>query len=220
MGRPAAIQGASSEHATALAVYQGKLYCFMIAGNGTIRWRIFNGSTWTSTSQVAPGNRTHHPLALAVDGDRLWVGERGTDGRPHLNSLHGTTWTAHGPMNDGWHTSNSIALVALNGGLHTVHRGTDGEVWVSSRQPDGSWSGEKQPNKTWWIATGPSMTAHNGKLVLCLPGGEQRLFVPEGTATSTDTTWGTSTWIAGSAYREEAYIASHDGKLHLMHREH
>ncbi|MFJ9183117.1 hypothetical protein ACIRQO_08590 [Streptomyces anulatus] len=218
-GAPAAIHGTSSEHAAALAVYQGKLYCFMIAGDGTIRWRIFNGSTWTSTSQVAPRNRTHHPVALAVDGDRLWVGERGTDGRPHLNSLHGTTWTAHGPMNDGWHTSNSIALVALNGGLHTVHRGTDGEVWVATRQPDGSWSGEKQPNKTWWIATGPSMTAHNGKLVLCLPGGEQRLFVPEGTATNTDTTWGTSTRLADSVYREEAYIASHDGKLHLMHRE-
>ncbi|MFH8556516.1 hypothetical protein [Streptomyces celluloflavus] len=216
---PQAIRGTNSDHATALAVYQGKLYCFHIAGDGSIRWRIFNGSTWTSGSAVAPGHRTYHPVALAVDGDTLWVGERSTDGELHLNSLRGTTWAAHGPMADHWHTSDSFALAALNGGLHAVHRGTNGEVWLATREHGGSWSSEKQPNKSWWITTGPSMTVHNGKLVLCLPGGGESLYIPEGTATSTDTAWGASTRINGSAYREEAYLASHDGKLHLMHRE-
>ncbi|MGW0394387.1 hypothetical protein ACWDYJ_26565 [Streptomyces sp. NPDC003042] len=206
---PQTIPGTETYLPVGLAAHNNRLHCSHVGGSGKIFTASFDGTRWSE--QSTQGNYTSVTPALASHNGRLWMVHQlpgtdmllwSSDGTP--NAWRGEAWTP-------WRINVTATAVSHGGSLLLAHRGTHDDKIHLGTWPAGT---SHQPNSNWRTESGPALTVHNNKLTLVHRALEGDLRISRYISPA----WEAATPIPGSACLDEAALASHDNKLHLLYR--
>jgi len=201
--------------ASALAVYQNKLYCAHLdtTSDAQLQYTRFNGMSWAKATQI--GGQAGAGPALAVYQDKLYCAHRGPskDARIWFTSFDGKAWATDTPIPiPNCETEVIPALAVYQDKLYCAHRGND--AYVRCTTFDGtSWSADNRISDI-PTASGPALAVYQDKLYCVYRGAANNLRY----LTFDGTTWSAPATIPNATTTKNPALAVHHNRLYCVHR--
>jgi hypothetical protein len=115
----------------------GRVFVFARAFSGRVSTRAFDGSSWSSWSEISP--TVTSGLASAADSSNMYVAGRGTDNYLWYNQFTNGAWSGERRL-DGLLAASDPFMISDADGVHLFVRSVDQAVWYA-RLVNGVWSG-------------------------------------------------------------------------------
>ncbi|WP_371250608.1 hypothetical protein [Nonomuraea sp. AD125B] len=157
----------STPGAPALASYDGKLYC-VVRGltNQSLYWNSFDGTQWSSYTQLGDGAASPSAPALAAYGGKLYCVFRDANGVLNSFQFDGSRWS-FSPQHPPGSTSAPPALAAYDGQLYCVVRGhTNSALYLATFNGSQWTSFSKLPVEA--VTSSAPALAVNGSRLYCV----------------------------------------------------
>ena len=110
--------------------YNGNDYGFVRGANDRIYVNSFNGTTWSSWSEVLGGVTPSAPAATTI-GNTLNLFVRGTDNTIYTNTLNGTSWSGWSQVPGNGSTPDAPGATAYSFDLYLFVRGTNDRIYLN-----------------------------------------------------------------------------------------